>query len=274
MSPGTADVAKVSMLRELLADLLAETGELHELIGTLPVEQWSTPTPAEPWTILDQVTHLAYFDERATLAATDGERFKVEAKNLVALGDDYPDQLMRQFHELSPIEVLVWFRKARARFLRVFSDLDPDQKLPWYGPDMAPASSVTARLMETWAHKKDVADALGATVAVSPRIKHIAHLGVRAFDYSFAVHGKDVPREQVYVDLLAPDGSRWTWGPSEAADRISGPALDFVLVVTQRAHRDDTALAIEGPVATEWMSLAQAFAGPAAHGRARAESST
>jgi uncharacterized protein (TIGR03084 family) len=69
------------------------------------------------------------------------------------------------------------------------------------------------------------------------------------------------------VDLASPSGETWTWGPEDADDRITGPALDFCLVVTQRRHVDDTALQIEGPAATEWMSIAQAFAGPPGPGR-------
>jgi hypothetical protein len=34
-------------------------------------------------------------------------------------------------------------------------------------------------------------------------------------------------------------------------------------VVTRRRTPDDTALAIEGDAAVEWLSIAQAFAGPA-----------
>jgi hypothetical protein len=44
--------------------------------------------------------------------------------------------------------------------------------------------------------------------------------------------------------------------------------MDFCLVVTQRRHPDDTDLAIEGPLAEEWMAIAQAFAGPPGKGRA------
>ena len=50
---------------------------------------------------------------------------------------------------------------------------------------------------------------------------------------------------------------------------MTGPALDFCLLVTQRRHRDDLALVIEGPAAAEWMSIAQAFAGAAGTGRPR-----
>jgi uncharacterized protein (TIGR03084 family) len=59
----------------------------------------------------------------------------------------------------------------------------------------------------------------------------------------------------------------WTWGPEDAEDRVTGPALDFCLLVTQRRHRDDVDLKIEGPAAEEWLAIAQAFAGPAGPGR-------
>jgi uncharacterized protein (TIGR03084 family) len=69
------------------------------------------------------------------------------------------------------------------------------------------------------------------------------------------------------IELTGPGGERWDWGPEDAWQRITGPALDFCLLVTQRRHRDDLALAIEGPAATDWMEIAQAFAGPEGPGR-------
>ena len=46
-----------------------------------------------------------------------------------------------------------------------------------------------------------------------------------------------------------------------------GPALDFCLLVTQRRHRDDVAIGVEGRAADEWLDIAQAFAGPPGDGR-------
>jgi uncharacterized protein (TIGR03084 family) len=66
---------------------------------------------------------------------------------------------------------------------------------------------------------------------------------------------------------VAPDGGQWGWGPQDAADRVTGTALDFCLVVTQRRHRTDTGLVIIGPTAGQWMAIAQAFAGAAGRGR-------
>jgi uncharacterized protein (TIGR03084 family) len=75
------------------------------------------------------------------------------------------------------------------------------------------------------------------------------------------------PAEQFRVELLGPAGELWTWGPENAAQRVTGPALEFCLLVTQRVHRADTALVAVGADADEWLSVAQAFAGPPGIGR-------
>jgi uncharacterized protein (TIGR03084 family) len=65
----------------------------------------------------------------------------------------------------------------------------------------------------------------------------------------------------VHVALTGPDGDAWAWGDPASTDRVTGSALDFCLVVTQRRLVSETGLAVDGDVATEWMSVAQAFAG-------------
>ena len=70
------------------------------------------------------------------------------------------------------------------------------------------------------------------------------------------------------MELTAPSGATWTWGPEQAADRVTGSAHDFCLLVTQRRHRADTALVAEGAAADEWLGIAQCFAGPPGPGRA------
>jgi hypothetical protein len=54
---------------------------------------------------------------------------------------------------------------------------------------------------------------------------------------------------------------------------VSGPAEDFCLLVVQRRHRSETALTATGPVADEWLDLAQAYAGAPGPGRAPREGS-
>lgn len=131
----------------------------------------------------------------------------------------------------------------------------------------------TARLMETWAHGQDVADALGVERAPTARIKNIAHLGVRTRNFAYSVNEKTPPADDFRVELTAPDGSLWTWGPEDAPQKVTGPALDFCLLVTQRANRADLDLVAVGADADEWLGFAQAFAGPSGEGRAAIGSS-
>jgi uncharacterized protein (TIGR03084 family) len=133
---------------------------------------------------------------------------------------------------------------------------------------MGAMSFVSARLMETWAHGQDVADALGVTRAPTGRLRHIAHLGVRSRPFSYLVRGLSAPTDPVGVSLIGPSGETWMWDTEVApVDHVHGPALDFCLVVTQRRHVADTDLEVQGPAAREWLAIAQAFAGPPGAGR-------
>jgi len=254
-------------MRELADDLAAETTALRDMVADLDDGGWRTPTPAVGWTIGDQFSHLAFFDDAAIQSATDPEGFAAEMERAVTVGELTPDLIAERYRLLTGTELLGWFDASRRRLIKVFAELDPAMRLPWFGPPMSAASSLTARIMETWAHGQDVADALGQVREATGRLRHIAHIGVRALPYSFAANGLDVPPEPVRVELTAPGGQLWTWGPSQAANRISGPALDFCLLVTQRRHRDDTAVRADGPVAGQWLTIAQAFAGPPGAGR-------
>ena len=252
----------------LLGDLAAETQAVTAMLDGLEPESWELPTPAAGWAIRDQVSHLGFFDEAATLAVTDPDRFRREADELTATGTDFAGAIAGRYRDTEPGELLRWFRAARAGLLTTFGGLDPGTRAAWYGPPMSVASSATARLMETWAHGQDIADALGVARPATARLRHIAHLGVRTLGFAFANNGLDVPVPPVRVELTGPDGTPWQWGPGDAADRVTGPALDFCLVVTQRRHLDDTTLLVTGPVARQWMPIAQAFAGPPGTGRA------
>lgn len=254
-------------MRALLADLQAESADLDAMIAPLDPEQYLLATPAEGWCISDQVSHLAFFDEAALLAATDPGRFKIEAAQVMARGAGFPDEIAARYRATPGPELRNWLLRARQELIAALAAVDPARRLPWYGPDMSAASSVTARLMETWAHGQDIADALGISRPPTPRLRHIAHIGVRTIGFSFVLRGRPVPTQPVRVEVAAPDGGTWTWGPDDAADVVTGPAVDFCQVVTQRRHPADTALAASGPVAIEWVSIAQAFAGAPGPGR-------
>jgi uncharacterized protein (TIGR03084 family) len=250
-------------MKVLADDLEAESAELRGLVAGLDEAGWRHDTPAEGWTIGDQISHLAYFDDVARQSAVEPDVFRAEYGGSVV----DPDAIAARYRALTGTELLAWFDRSRERLVATFRGLDPSLRVPWFGPPMSAASALTARIMETWAHGQDVADALGAVRAPTARLRHVAHIGIGARAYSYALHGRALPDAPVRVELDAPDGSVWTWGPPDAADRITGPALDFALLITQRRHRDDLALAITGPAAREWAEIGQAFAGNPGAGR-------
>src|SRR5215472_13109930 len=246
-------------MRELADDLAAETAVLRAMVAGLDEGGWRKPTPAAGWNIADQISHLAFFDDAAIQSATDPEGFAAEMVRAVTVAELNRTQ--------TGADLLAWFDASRRRLIKVFAELDPALRLPWFGMPMSAASSLTARIMETWAHGQDVADALGQERAATTRLRHIAHIGVRAMPYSFAANGLEVPHEPVRVELAAPNGDVWTWGPEHAGNQVRGPALDFCLLVTQRRHRDDLAILASGQIAQQWLTIAQAFAGPPGPGR-------
>jgi uncharacterized protein (TIGR03084 family) len=168
---------------------------------------------------------------------------------------------------LAPTALLARWGKARTSLADALRGLPAGEKMPWFGPPMSPASMATARFMETWAHAHDVYAALGIDPPRTDRVRHVAHLGVRTRDFAFAVHRLDPPAAPFRIELKAPSGETWTWGPEDAEQTVTGSAYDFCLLVTQRVHRDDTDLVADGADAERWLGIAQAFAGPPGEGR-------
>jgi uncharacterized protein (TIGR03084 family) len=255
-------------LHALADDAQAEHDVLADLLRDRPDEDWDRPTPAPRWTVRDQISHLAFFDHVTRLAVADHAAFGALRDEALQDLEGYVEKVLSSGAGRSGTQMLEWWARERADLVAAVRAADPSQRVPWFGPSMSLASKTTARIMETWAHGQDVVDALGIVRPPSARLAHVARIGVLALPNSYRARGRDVPDVPVRVALDAPDGSVWAWGPEDSADVVAGPAEDFCLVVTQRRHVDDTALHVTGPVATEWVSIAQAFAGPPGEGRA------
>lgn len=254
--------------REVVADLAAEHASLREMLKSLDAADWERPTHAPGWAVRDQVAHLAQFDAAATLAMADETAFAEDARNRRGEGtiDGQPAYIARA-RALSHDGLFAWWRKESSRLVAEAAKLDPARRLPWYGPPMSATSFVTARLMECWSHGLDIEDVVAFRREPSDRLRHIAFLGVRTRSFSYATRGLQANTEPVRVELRLPSGEMLLFGEAGAPDRISGDALDFCQVVTQRRHYLDTGLQVSGLAAEDWMRYAQAFAGPPGEGR-------
>ncbi len=253
----------------VLDDLRSESEELDLLVAGLSAPQWAGATPAAGWTVAHQVAHLSWTDEVALLSVADPGRFGDEVARAMRDPEGFVDEAAAEVvAAYAPDALLTHWRTGRERLQEALRAAPAGTRIPWYGPPMSVASMATARLMETWAHGQDVADAVGVTRTPTARLRHVARIGVRARDYAFLVRGIPAPGEEFRVELEGPDGELIAYGPEDAAQRVTGPLQDFCLLVTQRAHRDDLAVRAEGPDAEVWLGIAQAFAGPAGPGRA------
>jgi uncharacterized protein (TIGR03084 family) len=126
---------------------------------------------------------------------------------------------------------------------------------------MSARSSISARLMETWAHGQEVYDHLGVVRVDADRIKSIAVLGTNTFGWTYATRGETPAGPMPYVCLTAPSGEIWEFGEPSTEEMVEGSASEFCQVVTQVRNIADTQIRVVGPVATDWMSKAQCFAG-------------
>lgn len=257
-------------LDSLITDLRDESAELDALVAALAPPAWATPTPAPGWTIAHQIAHLLWTDRVAHTAVTDEAAFGDVLAVAIRNPTGFVDAATEELAPTAPPELLAEWRTARAALHDALAGVAPGRKLPWFGPPMSAASMATARLMETWAHGLDVADALGVVRVPTARLRAIAHIGVRTRDFAFTLHGLTPPAAPFHVKLAAPQGSseaQWTWGPDDAEQRVLGSAEHFCMLVTQRRPRADLDLEAVGADADRWLDIAQAFAGPPGVGR-------
>ncbi len=177
----------------VLADLFAEGAELDALVAPLAAADWQRETLAPGWTIAHQIGHLAWTDDIATLAATDAAGFDAAVQAALADGrfDTYVDRAAEQWSARTDL-LSVW-RSGRAALADALRAVPAGTKVPWFGPPMSATSMATARLMETWAHGQDVADTLGVERPVTDRIRHVAHIGIRARDFAYRVRDLEPP---------------------------------------------------------------------------------
>ncbi|WP_407565584.1 TIGR03084 family metal-binding protein [Streptomyces sp. 184] len=268
----------------LLDDLRDEGAALDGLVGGLPPDRWALDTPAAGWTVAHQIAHLAWTDRAALAAAVDPPEFQRMLAHAQEAPYDFVDHGAARGAAQAPEVLLDRWRQGREELRRVLLAQPAGARMPWFGPAMSVGGVASGRLMETWAHGQDVADALGVRREPTARLRHVVRIGVRTRDFAYAVNKLAPPAAEFRVELTPPGdggssdgdggGEVWAYGPEDAAERVTGPALDFCLLATQRVHRADTALVAEGAEAERWLGIAQAFAGPPGGGRQRVTART
>jgi len=245
-------------------DFRDESDALYALIKDLPEEQLQAPTQFKGWTIRDVIGHLHIWNEAANMSLTDEDAFKdfyARVGKAVA-GGSLRDFENAELEGVSGAELRDRWHAYYGPMADAFLKADPKQRVPWAGPSMSVRSSITARLMETWAHGQEVYDSLGVERVNADRIKNIAVLGVNTFGWTHITNKLPVPENVPYVKLTAPSGEVWEFNDPDPDNMVEGLAEEFCQTVTQVRNVADTSLKTTGDVATKWMAIAQCFAGP------------
>ena len=246
-------------------DFRDESEALFRLLAPLGDDEFRTPTLFKGWTIDDVLRHLHLWNRAADQSAFDPEAFAAfKSRLLDGMSAGMPLARMEAaWHDGSRGRALL--ETWRATFTGMadrWAEADPKRRVAWAGPDMSLRSSITARLMETWAHGQEIYDVLGVERVDTDRIKGIAVLGVNTFGWTFRNRGLEPPADPPHVRLTAPSGALWTWHEPREGNLVEGSATEFCQTVTQVRNVADTTLRVVGEPATRWMAIAQCFAGP------------
>ncbi len=246
-------------------DVRAEAAELAVALRPLADREYEHVTGFKGYTINDVVRHLHQGDYMGFLSATNADSFRAwyaGRQERRARGVSARDDARLQFGHLAGSALLDQWQKGVERLCTLLAAKPADTRLVWGGPDMGLRMFATARQMEIWAHGQEIYDVLGLSREPTDRLKNIATIGVRTFQWTFANRKLRAPADAPYVRLVAPSGGIWEWNEFSATNAITGPALDFCQVVTQVRNVADTQLAAVGETSRSWMAIAQCFAGP------------
>jgi uncharacterized protein (TIGR03084 family) len=254
-------------MTDVISDLLAEGGELEKLVAGMDKESWALETPARGWTIAHQFAHMAATFRMAALAASDGEAFTAMTSRLSPDFDANVAAAMRPYLAEPPDVLLDHWRTELTNSAKALAAVPAGQTVPWLVRPLPPSVLAAAGMMELFGHGQDVYDTLGARREPTDRLGHLVFFGSRTWDFGYLERGLPVPERQFRFEITAPSGTLWTFGPEDNDEKITGPALDFCLLVTRRRHPDDLALTATGDDARFWLTIAQAYRGPSGPGR-------
>ena len=255
-------------MNDVIADLIAEGESVDRLVTGLGLWYWLLQTPAPGWRIIHQVAHLASTARLARASATDPGAFQAMTAGAADDFDAAVDKLLQPYLAELPFMLLARWRAERAAASEALAALDPDQMVPWVARQIPARMLASAGIMELFAHGQDIADTLGVTLERTDRIRHLVALAVRNRDFGYLARGLVPPDEPFRFELVAPSGETWEYGPARAQERVTGPAIDFCLLVTRRRNRADLAVTASGPVAGHWLDIAQCYRGRPGPGRA------
>lgn len=252
-----------------VAVLRADTEAIEAMVAGLTDDQWQLETPAAGWTIADQIAHLSFVFSLAGTAAGEPEKFRGIAASVQGFGefDAAVNAALEPYRALASADLLARFRAERDASLDALATIPADETVAWFVNPLPPVVLASAGMLECFAHGQDIADTLGIERTHDDRVQYLTTFVAHTRDFGFLAHDETPPAEPFRFELTLPSGRTWTFGPQDAANRITGDAVDVCLLAARRRHPDDLDVTATGEDARRWLPIAQAYRGPAGSGR-------
>lgn len=249
------------MFTELRAEVRAERDVVRDHLRGIPDEVWGRGTLMKGWTVRDVVSHLVVTDAMAVRTITEQPSDFSVIRDAAGEISPLPLPKTAELAAVPAEAVREAFETCSDAALAALDAIEADHPVLWGGGPMKAMSFATSRLMEYWVHGLDVLAASGLESEPTARLRHVAYLGYRTLGYAFrraGVEGHD-PR-RLRLELEAPDGGTWVFGPDDTDEVIRGSALEWCLVAVRRRTRAKTSLVGTGPLARAALKHARAYA--------------
>ncbi|RPF20810.1 maleylpyruvate isomerase family mycothiol-dependent enzyme [Myceligenerans xiligouense] len=258
----------MSILTKVLEAFTAEAAVFRDLAASAPAADWDLVTPADPWTIKDQVAHLTFIFDLAAAAAADPEKFRAMTAPVGEKGFDAAVNAVLARYNQGPKETMLEaFDRQTASVTGALGAQDPDGVVPWLVNPLPPHILTTAGMIELFAHGQDIADARGVEVPRTDRVAYLLPFIHRTIPFGYETRGLEPPARAFRFAVELPGGDPFQVGPEDAPNVVCGAAVDLALLATRRRHPDDLSLHASGPDAADYLEVAQAYRGPAGPGR-------
>ncbi len=246
---------------EALAD---QQAELALILERLTAADWRTPTRCDGWDVSDVVLHLAQSDEMAIASATVGwagvASERTAAWSRASSVDEGVAVMVERERGMPTAGLLARWSTSADQLIEVLDAMDLSKRVTWVAGELSARTLATTRLAETWIHAGDVADAVGAELEDTDRLRLISRLAWRTLPYAFASAGLQM-QGPVAFHLVAPNGEEWVFLPDETpVTAITGSAVELCAIAARRRNPSETSLRGEGPDAENVLRLVRTYA--------------
>jgi uncharacterized protein (TIGR03084 family) len=244
-------------VNEALAALAALHASLARLLHGLTAEQWDAATPAEGWTVRDQVAHLADTDEVARDTIVDGPRTFKNAVSGHPDAESFTAEGCRRGRGLTTDELLRWWTSAAKGCREALAG--SNARVAW-GLGMSTLDFTRARIMEHWAHGLDISEAVAGPETIAPVLPQVARLSAATVPYALARAGIRRPAGHTLRFVLTARDESLELGDPDATDLVTGPIDAWCRLAVRRPRPGDrSSLSATGPLADLALTHARAY---------------